>query len=418
MPQVGDTVQLDNGASGRVIEVSEDGITVELLDADGNPTGEEIEVETSAPDTASEADAPAEDSTDMPAEGSPSEGTPATGADRVRVALNTLTEAAVTLAAALGLKRHEPASGFKVYQTEHGARWVGWWTNNFIDKEGEVFSEKAIDDYVDRVRAGLTPYPELWAYHIPGSKHGEAQFVGRIGHYAIAAGTFDDDALGQRAADVYARSGKKYAMSHGFTYPTNELVDGVFHQFNTFEISTLPAKAAANPYTAFEGITKMLTEEQTKELRALFGDEIATEIITNTEAKSKAIEAAGVAYKQFAVVADVKAETAPEPEAVKSVEVKLATLIRDLSADSASAAELTEEAMKAIAEYKAATDAELATMRAEVKSLREQVDMRPRSATTDPATEIERSALTESLKAQVEEDEYETVLGLRVPKAR
>ena len=386
MPQVGDTVQLDNGASGRVVEVGEDSVTVELLDADGNPTGETVEIEVEAPaeEQSTAEDAPAEDTSAPEADGK-----------------NPLRAALDTIASALGLKRHEPASGFKVYQTEDGARWVGWWTNNFVDKEGEVFSLKAIDDYVDRVRAGLTPYPELWAYHVPGSKHGEAQFVGRIGHYAIAAGTFDDDALGQRAADVYARSGKKYAMSHGFTYPTTELVDGVFHQFNTFEISTLPAKAAANPYTAFEGVTKMLTEEQTKELRALFGDEIATEIIENTEAKSKAIEAAGVAYKQFAVVADVKAETEPEPEAVKSVEVKLATLIRDLSADSASAAELTEEAMKAIAEHKAATDTELATMRAEVKALREAVDLRPRSASTDPATEFRKDDLTDAVKQQL-----------------
>lgn len=387
MPQVGDTVQLDNGVSGRVVEVSEDGITVELLDADGNPTGETVEIEAPEPqDEQPTVDEMVGDTTE-PAPDQPAQ--------------NPLRAALDTIATALGLKRHEPASGFKVYQTEDGARWVGWWTNNFVDKEGEVFSLKAIDDYVDRVRAGLTPYPELWAYHVPGSKHGEAQFVGRIGHYAIAAGTFDDDALGQRAADVYTRSGKKYAMSHGFTYPTTELVDGVFHQFNTFEISTLPAKAAANPYTAFEGVTKMLTEEQTKELRALFGDEIATEIIENTEAKSKAIEAAGVAYKQFAVVADVKAETEPEPEAVKSVEVKLATLIRDLSADSASAAELTAEAIKAIAEYKTATDAELVTMRAEVKALREAVDLRPRSASTDPATEFRTDDLTEAVKKQL-----------------
>jgi hypothetical protein len=404
MPEVGDVVKLDNGASGRVVEVSEDGITVELLDADGNPTGETVEVE--APATASEAEAPEGDSADGAAAEDASD----------QAGQNPLRAAVDTILSALGMKRHEPASGFKVYQTDSGPRWVGWWTNNFIDKEGEVFSLKAIDDYVDRVRAGLTPYPELWAYHIPGSKHGEAQWVGRIGHYAVAAGSFDDDALGQRAADVYARSGKKYAMSHGFTYPTTELRDGVFHQFNTFEISTLPARAAANPFTAFEGITKMLTDEQTKELRALFGDEIATEIITNTEAKSKAIEAAGVAYKQFTVVADVKAEAAPEPEAVKSVEVKLGTLIRDLNADSASAAELTKEAMQAMAAHKTATDAELAAMRAEVKALHEALDLRPRSATTDPATEIERSALTESLKAQVEEDNYETVLGIRVPK--
>ena len=328
--------------------------------------------------------------------------------------------AADLILSALGLKRRQQVqvSGFKVYQTDSGPRWVGWWTNNFQDKEGELFSLKAIDDYVDRVRSGLTPYPELWAYHIPGSKHGEAQFVGRIDHYAIAAGSFDDTTLGQRAADVYARAGKKYAMSHGFNYPPSQLIDGVFHQFNTFELSTLPVKAAANPYTAFEEMNKMLTEDQVKELGTLFGPEIAAEIVANTEAKSKAIEAAGVAYKSFAVVADVK-EDAPEPEvkAVKAVEASLGELIASLTEDSAAAADMTAEAMQKIADFMTAQQEQASAMQAEIRSLRELVDLRPRTASTDPATQLEPSELTDTIKKSVEQDNYETVLGLRVRKA-
>lgn len=340
---------------------------------------------------------------------------PPAAADEVPpVEPGALRAAADLILSALGLKRRAQVSGFKVYQTKGGPRWVGWWTNNFEDKEGELFSLKAIDDYVDRVRSGLTPYPELWAYHIPGSKHGEAQFVGRIGHYAIAAGSFDDTTLGQRAADVYARAGKKYAMSHGFNYPPSQLIDGVFHQFNTFELSTLPVKAAANPYTAFEEMKKMLTEDQVKELGALFGPEIAAEIVANTEAKSKAIEAAGVAYKSFAVVADVQEDAAePDVKAVKAVEASLGELIASLTEDSATAAEMTAEAMQAVAGQNKA----IADMRAEVKALREAVDLRPRTASTDPATQLEPSELTDTIKKSVEQDNYETVLGLRVRKA-
>ena len=77
-----------------------------------------------------------------------------------------------------------------------------------------------------------------------------------------------------------------------------------------------------------------------------------------------------------------------------------------------------EQVQASGAAEKARQTDEIAALRAEVKALREAVDLRPRSAATDPATEIERSALTESLKAQVEEDDYETVLGLRVKKTR
>jgi hypothetical protein len=417
MPEVSEIVELDNGMIGRVIEIGPDSLRVELLNADETPTGETVELPLPAPEPEAEPpeveeseepeiEAPEGDTAEMPAAAdAPAE----PGA--LRAALDTILSA-------LGMKRAEPVSGFKVYATKAGPRWVGWWTNNFQDKEGELFSEKAIDDYVDRVRAGLTPYPELWAYHIPGSKHGEAQFVGRIGHYAIAAGSFDDTTLGQRASDVYARAGKKYAMSHGFNYPPSQLIDGVFHQFNTFEISTLPVKAAANPYTAFEEMTKMLTEEQVKELGALFGPEIAAEIVANTEAKSKAIEAAGVAYKSFAVVADVQEDTASaDVKAVKTVEASLGELIASLTEDSAAAADMTAEAMQKMADFMAAQTAQTEAMQAEVASIRALVDMRPRMASADVATELEQSALTDSIKKAVDEDQFETVLGLRVRKA-
>lgn len=415
MLEAGAVVELENELTGRVLEVLPDGLRVELLNADGTPTGEIVELPLPEPD-AVEAEAPEGDSADLPPD-EPTVEDMTQGMGGAPADTGTLRAAADLILSALGLKRHEPASGFKVYGTPAGPRWVGWWTNNFQDKEGELFSLKAIDDYVDRVRSGLTPYPELWAYHIPGSRHGEAQFVGRIGHYAIAAGSFDDTSLGRRAADVYARRGKGYAMSHGFTYPTSQLIDGVFHQFNTFEISTLPVKAAANPYTAFEEINTMLTEEQVKELGALFGPDIAAEIVANTEAKSKAIEAAGVAYKSFAVVSDVARADAPAAKAVKTVEASLGELIASLTEDSAAAADMTAEAMQKIADFMKAQEAQNAAMQEEVRALRALVDMRPRSASTDAATELEASELTGAIKKSVEADNYETVLGLRVRKA-
>lgn len=401
MPQVGDIVQLDNGASGRVVEVDGDSVTVELLDTDGNPTGETVEIEVKPPETAPEGD-----STDVPAETEAepeqtavSDAPPAP--DRLRAALDTL-------AVALGLKSAEPpVSGFKVY----GNKWVGWWTNNFKDKQGEIITEKAIDSYIWRADKGLVSMPPLRFLHVPGSEHGRTEFLGREGHYAIAAGTFDDTPLGQRAAEVYARSGKRYAMSHGFVYRNADKQNGVYHQFNTYEISVLPAKAAANPFTQFEEVSTKMDAYKEKALRDFFGEELAASIITNTQNMSKALEDIGVSFKDMTPPVESE-DPAAEVQAVKAVEATLGGLINDLTADSAAAVEMAEKSVKMIVSQKTEIDA----LRAEVKSLREAVDLRPRSASTDPATEIERTALTESLKAQVEEDEYETVLGLRVRK--
>lgn len=389
MPEIGDTVKLDNGASARVVEVSDAGITVELLGADGNPTGETVLIETKAPDVES-ADAPEPDEDEHPeSEDAPEK--EATAGERVRAALDTI-------AVALGLKSRGPAvSGFKAY----GNRWVGWWTNNFKDRTGEYFTEKAIDDYVWRVDHGLVPKPPLRFFHVPGTEHGKTEFVGRIGHYAIAVGTFDDTPLGRRAVEVYARNDKRYAMSHGFIYAKKDKVDGVYHQFNTYEISALPVKVAANPYTAFEEVSPMLGEQKEKALREFFGDDLAESIIANTANMSKALEEIGVSFKDL--TPPETGDNSAEVEAVKATEATLGSLISDLTSDSAAAIEIAEKAVKLIADYKASATDEIAALRAEVKALREAVDLRPRVATEEMATLVKKEALSEEMRTALEE---------------
>ena len=328
-------------------------------------------------------------------------------------------------------------AGFKAL----GNAWFAWWSNNFIDHDGEYFAEKAIDEYVRRVDVGAVPMPELWLWHTPGTKHGKAEWVGRIGHFAVAAGSFDDTPAGKAAQAHYAKANGDYGMSHGFTYDPGQKSDGVFHQFNTFEISVLPAKAAANPYTAFSEVFDMEMDEEKFAFlaRVLGSEEVAKQLVTATEDKSRAMEALDVRYKDFvrmdepAVKAEMTEEDAPEddaapaeetpPEDVPEEKADMGAFVESLTEDVAALANAVNSLigkLEAVTAEGAAEKArhadELATMRAEVKALREAVDLRPRSASTDPATEIERTALTESLKAQVEEDEYETVLGLRVRK--
>jgi hypothetical protein len=332
------------------------------------------------------------------------------------------------------------ASGFKAL----GNSWFAWWSNNFEDHDGEYFSEKAIDEYVRRVDVGAVPFPELWLWHTPGTKHGRAEWVGRVGHFAVAAGSFDETPAGQAAKAHYAKASGDYGMSHGFTYDPGQKRDGVYEQFNTFEISVLPAKAAANPYTAFSEVFEMEMDEEKRAFlaRVLGSDELAAQLITATEDKSRAMEQLDVRYKDFvqmdapapvdekAVGEDMPAdEVAPEdaapaedvPEEGKSDMGEFVTAITEDLATLANAVNSligkVESVQSSSAAEKARHADEIASLRAEVKAMREALDLRPRSATTDPATEIEKSALTESLKAQVEEDNYETVLGLRVKRA-
>lgn len=330
------------------------------------------------------------------------------------------------------------AAGFKAL----GSVWFAWWSNSFQDHDDEYFAEKAIDEYVRRVDVGAVPYPELWLWHTPGTKHGQAEWVGRIGHFAVAAGSFDDTPAGKAAQAHYAKAGGDYGMSHGFTYDPGQKSDGVFHQFNTFEISVLPAKAAANPYTQFSEVFEMEMDDEKFAFlaRVLGSEEIAQQLVAATEDKSRAMEALDVRYKDFvrmdepAVKAEDDEEDTPETEAVPDEDTPteatpeekadVGAFIEGITEDVAALANVVnsligklEEAQTEGAAEKARRAGEVAELRAEVKALSEALDLRPRSASTDPATEIERSALTESLKAQIEQDDYETVLGLRVRKS-
>lgn len=310
----------------------------------------------------------------------------------VRAIVGTML--ADTLATLFGKSEPEPQEGgFKVYKDPDGAqRWLGYWTNNFKDREGEFFSEKAIDDYIARVDMGIVPYPALWHWHAPGTKHGQADWVGRIGHYVVASGTFDDTPLGQLAAKAYASGKQRYSMSHGFTYDRRYKKGGVYHQFNTFEVTTLPPQVAANAFTDFEGVKAMtLTQEKRESFERLFGKDKAAEILAETEAKSKALEELGVEFKDFGH-ADAETEAAKEAVAVAAKDIT--ALLPDLMEGNGLAVQAALESVKQVK----ANNTRLDTMQKELDSLKALLGDRPRQASKDQATELTPDRVKELLE--------------------
>lgn len=257
------------------------------------------------------------------------------------------------------LKSAPDANAFQV----HGDRWFARWTNNFKDREGEWFSEKAIDAYIRRVDMGIIPLPDLWVYHVPGSKIGQTDMIGRIGHIVVATGTFEDTPRGKAAQRYFTR--RKARMSHGFVFNPVRFIDGVYYDFNTFELTVLPSKAAANPYTTFEGVLDMpLSEDKREFLAKVFGPDIAQQIEADTEQASKALEEAGVAYKDYADISDDASETRAVKEATERADDNFAALLPDIISDIADLAEMQAAAGKAHTANANAVD----TLRAEVKS--------------------------------------------------
>lgn len=190
-------------------------------------------------------------------------------------------------------------TGFKVFED---GRFLAWWSNNFKDKQDEIISEYAIDEFIDKANKGLEPMPELWWMHIRGTKHGQVEKMFRVGHFALATGYLDDEKSNPLVPffkSWYAKQ-KNVTMSHGFFYKPSLKQNGVYHHIRTYEISSLIAGREANPYTSFE-VNKMsiITENQRADLEREFGKDFTERIVQHASEQGKALESQNVAFKSL-----------------------------------------------------------------------------------------------------------------------
>lgn len=206
-------------------------------------------------------------------------------------------------------------SSFKVVEADGKKFWVSITTNAFEDREGEVFTTQALENYVAQAEKGLPPEletalkemhlpatqnGELWLMHLPGSRIGEPRWHGVEGRFLLEAGVFDDTPIGQKAAAYLAEHGEDYKNSHGFMYHTEDKEDKVFDWFWKFETSVVPAGWASNPWTGLKVIAeeaKSMDERKKAELVKMVGEELANDLIAKAQEGTKALEEAGVAFK-------------------------------------------------------------------------------------------------------------------------
>lgn len=168
-------------------------------------------------------------------------------------------------------------SGFKM----RGNQWTAWYTNAYQDRDKEYFATKAIEQDVAYMWQNQQ-FPELWYWHIKGTKHGQATWVGMIGRYAVAIGEFDNTPAAKQFKKHYKE--KSHNLSHGFRYAPEDKKNGVYYKYHTFEISPLPAGKEANELTTFaiksgETSTMKLSKEQFQELASIVGVDDAIKMV-------------------------------------------------------------------------------------------------------------------------------------------
>lgn len=197
-------------------------------------------------------------------------------------------------------------TGFKVYKDNY---WIAWYSNSYLDRDKEYFASKGIERDIEYMQAS-GDYPELWRWHIGDienglnpTRHGKAFYVDMMGKFAVAIGKFDDTPIAQKFK-AYYKEHPDQALSHGFFIHKKE--GDTYTDYHTFEISTLPAEVAANPYTTFLEFSEKEhsmkpNERALADLKSAVGDDEAAKILaalTKAGLKATAVmDNQGVAFK-------------------------------------------------------------------------------------------------------------------------
>lgn len=221
----------------------------------------------------------------------------------------------------------EIKSAVKLYEYEGKTYIVTWTTNSFIDRDGEIFTDKSIKEYIARHK-GDEVKGELKYRHIDGSKFGDIIYQAMSGRFLVEASVFNDNAVGQAFKQLFKQypgghptvSPEGWGCSHGYLYEGVDREDGVYEWFEKKETSVLPASVASNPHNPSLEVYEMDAKSK-DELTAIVGEEVSDQIAATGEALTKKKEDEGIANKETEAPAEIEAETevTEEPKAEEPV---------------------------------------------------------------------------------------------------
>jgi len=229
-------------------------------------------------------------------------------------------------------------------------RWFGWVTNKWRDldvlahpaKGGEILTEAAHKEFIAYLDARPDAAPELWAWHTPGTKHGQADWWDYADGFVVMSGP-----LTEAAGKSFENETEPLGMSHGFFAipPWRDTANGLINKYRTFEASHLPLARAANPWTDFETIRKeaaMFNPEKREYLVKRLGEEVVAGLEADTKGRAALLEAIGIESKQ---TDDAEAPPAPpippvtEPKVVADTKTDQPGIVTEDPAETAPVAE-------------------------------------------------------------------------------
>jgi len=214
--------------------------------------------------------------------------------------------------------------GLTVFKNAEGQwRWAMLSSNAFEDRDGEVISQKALEEDVARADADGDYGPLRW-WHVPGLDIGTCDFNAMEGRILVEAGGFVNEQLGE----IIAAKANDLSGSISFFHPDTEPdEEGVYHSIRRFERSLLPKEAASNPFVQLvveqeeTPMKKAKIEEFKKKLGLGADGKLVESVIDMAEkAEATAIDQ-GVRTKEAEVAPEVTPEVVPAETAAPPAEV-------------------------------------------------------------------------------------------------
>lgn len=187
-------------------------------------------------------------------------------------------------------------SGIKLKEEDDGRIRVFLpFTNNFMDRHGEIYARDAHKEYEQWADANGS-YPELRLWHVPGSKWGQCDYVtfDETSGFGFASGLVDPGC--EHIARSLAKSKDIGVSNSAWAIQKGNVVE----RYYCYEISPTPAKRAANIW--HEGVklledTMALPATKRAWLVEHAGEEFVTQIEKDYETRAAELAQSGVKSK-------------------------------------------------------------------------------------------------------------------------
>jgi hypothetical protein len=164
--------------------------------------------------------------------------------------LDNVQKSINTVKSALGLTDDEEAGSMLIWKDKTTGKymWLTRYSNNFRDEDNppEIIAEASHRRFVKLVDNKEAPMPELWLWHVPEWKLGEATWLAYDDSgFALSAGYFSPGL--EKAAEWLSK--QKFKTSHGMPVSTIKRDpddSSIIVEHISREISALPSEFAAN----------------------------------------------------------------------------------------------------------------------------------------------------------------------------